>query len=226
MTDPHSIDLHAAKLELATLAGTFGFSKLGIASIEIPADEQHLLHWLDAGFHGEMEYMRRHGVLRSRPSDLIPGTVRVISARMDYWPETPHDPWDVLGEGTLGYVSRYALGRDYHKILRKALAQLAESLAQRLGPFGYRVCVDSAPVLEKAFARNAGLGWIGKHTNLIAHDAGSLFFWARSWTDLHFADWTRRPPRTVVPARPASRLAPPGPSLPLTSWMPGAAFRI
>ena len=189
MTDPHSIDLahprlHAAKLELATLAGTFGFSKLGIASIEIPADEQHLLRWLDAGYHGEMEYMRRHGVLRSRPSDLVPGTVRVISARMDYWPETPHDPWDVLGEGTLGYVSRYALGRDYHKIMRKALARLAESLAGSIGPFGYRVCVDSAPVLEKALARNAGLGWIGKHTNLIARDAGSLFFLGEILTDL------------------------------------------
>ena len=187
MTDPHSIDLHAAKLELATLADRFGFSKLGVASVEIPADEQHLLRWLDAGFHGEMEYMRRHGVLRSRPSDLVPGTVRVISARMDYWPESAHDPWEVLGDGTAGYVSRYALGRDYHKIMRKALANLAESLALHIGPFGYRVCVDSAPVLEKALARNAGLGWIGKHTNLIARDAGSLFFLGEILTDLPLA---------------------------------------
>ena len=186
MTDPRPIDLNTAKLELATLARAAGFSQLGIASVEIAADEQHLLRWLDAGFHGEMEYMRRHGVLRSRPADLVPGTVRVISARMDYWPESPHDPWEVLSEGTLGYVSRYALGRDYHKIMRKALAGLAESLAQRIGPFGYRVCVDSAPVLEKALARNAGLGWIGKHTNLIARDAGSLFFLGEILTDLPF----------------------------------------
>jgi epoxyqueuosine reductase len=184
MNDPQSIDPNAAKLELTALARASGFGQLGVASVEIPADEQHLLRWLDAGFHGEMEYMRRHGVLRSRPSDLVPGTVRVISVRMDYWPESLHDPWDVLGEGTLGYVSRYALGRDYHKIMRKALAHLAESLAQRIGPFGYRVCVDSAPVLEKAFARNAGLGWIGKHTNLIARDAGSLFFLGEILTDL------------------------------------------
>ena len=184
MTDPLSIDPHAVKLELATLAGTFGFSQLGIAGVDIPADEQHLLRWLDAGFHGEMEYMRRHGTLRSRPADLVPGTVRVISARMDYWPESSQDPWDVLGNGALGYVSRYALGRDYHKIMRKALANVAESLAQRIGPFGYRVCVDSAPVLEKALARNAGLGWIGKHTNLIARDAGSLFFLGEILTDL------------------------------------------
>jgi len=184
MTDPPSIDLHAARLELASLARAVGFGQVGIAGVDIPADEQHLLRWLDAGFHGEMDYMHRHGVLRSRPADLVPGTVRVISARMDYWPEAARDAEEVLGDGSLAYVSRYALGRDYHKILRKALAQLAESLAQRLGPFGYRVCVDSAPVLEKAFARNAGLGWIGKHTNLIAHDAGSFFFLGEILTDL------------------------------------------
>jgi epoxyqueuosine reductase len=184
MTDPLPIDLHAAKLELLSRARALGFGQLGVASVGIPEDEQHLLRWLEAGFHGEMSYMQRHGVLRSRPADLVPGTVRVISVRMDYWPGAARDATEVLGDGTLGYVSRYALGRDYHKILRRALASLAESLAQRIGPFGYRVCVDSAPVLEKALARNAGLGWIGKHTNLIARDAGSWFFLGEILTDL------------------------------------------
>jgi epoxyqueuosine reductase len=184
MTDPLPIDLHAAKLGLVTQARALGFGQLGVASVDIPEDEQHLLRWLEAGFHGEMGYMQRHGVLRSRPADLVPGTVRVISVRMDYWPGAARDADEVLGDGTLGYVSRYALGRDYHKVLRKALASLAESLAQQIGPFGYRVCVDSAPVLEKALARNAGLGWIGKHTNLISRDAGSWFFLGEILTDL------------------------------------------
>jgi epoxyqueuosine reductase len=184
MTDPHSIDLHAAKLELAASARALGFSHLGVASVDIPDDEQHLLRWLEAGFHGEMDYMRRHGVLRSRPADLVPGTIRVVSVRMDYWPEAARDANEVLEDGSLAYVSRYALGRDYHKIMRRALANLAEGLARNIGPFGYRVCVDSAPVLEKALARNAGLGWIGKHTNLIARDAGSWFFLGEMLTDL------------------------------------------
>jgi epoxyqueuosine reductase len=184
MTDPRPIDPHAAKLELAASARALGFSQLGVASVDIPEDEQHLLRWLEAGFHGEMDYMRRHGVLRSRPADLVPGTIRVVSVRMDYWPESARDAKEVLEDGSLAYVSRYALGRDYHKIMRRALANLAEGLARDIGPFGYRVCVDSAPVLEKALARNAGLGWIGKHTNLIARDAGSWFFLGEMLTDL------------------------------------------
>ena len=184
MTDPLSIDLHAAKLELVERSRAHGFGKLGVASIEIPEDEQHLLRWLEGGFHGEMGYMQRHGTLRSRPADLVPGTVRIISARLDYWTSAARDAGEVLGDASLGYVSRYALGRDYHKVMRRALAQLAQDLADRIGPFGYRVCVDSAPVLEKALARNAGLGWIGKHTNLIARDAGSWFFLGEILTDL------------------------------------------
>jgi epoxyqueuosine reductase len=155
-----------------------------VASIEIPEDERHLLRWLDGGFHGEMDYMERHGVMRSRPEQLVPGTVRVVSARMDYWPADARDAEETLADPTVGYVSRYAIGRDYHKILRRALATLAQQLQERIGPFGYRVCVDSAPVLEKALARNAGLGWIGKHTNLIARDAGSYFFLGEILTDL------------------------------------------
>jgi epoxyqueuosine reductase len=181
------IDLHAAKLELLSQARALGFGQLGVASVDIQEDERHLLRWLEAGFHGEMGYMERHGVLRSRPADLVPGTVRVISVRMDYWPGTARDAGEVLGDRTLGYVSRYALGRDYHKVLRQSLARLAESLARQIGPFGYRVCVDSAPVLEKALARNAGLGWIGKHTNLISSEAGSYFFLGEILTDLPLA---------------------------------------
>jgi epoxyqueuosine reductase len=184
MTEPLAIDLHAAKLELAARAHALGFGDLGVASVEIPADEQHLLRWLAAGFHGEMQYMERHGSMRSRPQELAPGTVRVISVRMDYWPDAARDAGEALDDSTLGYVSRYALGRDYHKIMRRALARLAAEMSERIGPFGYRVCVDSAPVLEKALARNAGLGWIGKHTNLIARDAGSWFFLGEILTDL------------------------------------------
>ncbi|MDE2138740.1 MAG: DUF1730 domain-containing protein, partial [Gammaproteobacteria bacterium] len=176
MTELPAIDLDAAKRALTAEARALGFDALGVAAIDIAADERHLLRWLEAGLHGDMDYMRRHARLRARPEELLPGAVRVVSVRMDYWPGEARPAEEVLGDPTLGYVSRYALGRDYHKVLRRALANLATGLARRLGPFGYRVCVDSAPVLEKAHARNAGLGWIGKHTNLIAREAGSWFF--------------------------------------------------
>src|SRR5215831_15059132 len=178
------IDPDEVKRELAARAAALGFAAIGVTSIEIPEDERHLLRWLAEGFHGEMGYMERHGVMRSRPQQLAPGTVRVVSARMDYWPPDAQEAEDVLADAGLGYISRYALGRDYHKILRRALATLAQQLQERIGPFGYRVCVDSAPVLEKALARQAGLGWIGKHTNLIARDAGSYFFLGEILTDL------------------------------------------
>jgi epoxyqueuosine reductase len=178
------IDLNAVKRELSVRAHALGFGALGVGGITIPEDERHLLQWLAQGFHGEMHYMQRHGVMRSRPQQLAPGTVRVLSARMDYWPGQARAAGDVLAQPGLAYVSRYALGRDYHKILRQALKRLALELHGLIGPFGYRVCVDSAPVLEKAHARDAGLGWIGKHTNLIARDAGSYFFLGEILTDL------------------------------------------
>jgi epoxyqueuosine reductase len=178
------LDLYAVKGELISRARELGFGKLGITDVEIREDEQHLLRWLESGFHGEMDYMQRHGLMRSRPQELAPGTARVISVRMDYWPKEARDAEEVLADPSSGYVSRYALGRDYHKIMRGALARLADEFNQRIGPFGYRVCVDTAPVLEKALARNAGLGWIGKHTNLIARDAGSWFFLGEILTDL------------------------------------------
>src|SRR6202165_4153051 len=183
MTEPAGVDLRALRGELSERARALGFDALGVASIDIPEDERHLLKWLEDGFHGEMHYMQRHGVMRSRPQQLLPGTVRVVSARMDYWPAAAHDARAVVGDRRLPHGLRYALGRDYHKTLRRALATLAAELQQRIGPFGYRVCVDTAPVLEKALAREAGLGWVGKHTNLIARERGSWVFLGVILTD-------------------------------------------
>lgn len=160
-----------------------GFAKLGIAAIDLDADERRLDRWLALGRHGTMSYMERHGRKRTRPAELVPGTITVISARMGYWPETARDAREALVDRTKGYVARYALGRDYHKVLRQRLQALADDIAERIGEFGYRVFVDSAPVLEKALARDAGLGWIGKHTNLLDRD-GSWFLLGELYTDL------------------------------------------
>jgi epoxyqueuosine reductase len=184
MPEAQPLDLQQLKRELTARAVALGFGALGVAELDIPEDERHLLRWLDEGFHGEMHYMQRHGTLRSRPAELAPGSVRVLSARMDYWPAPSREAHAVLADPSLGYVSRYATGRDYHKVLRGALRALARELHRHVGPCGYRVCVDSAPVLEKALARDAGLGWIGKHTNLIARDAGSWFFLGEILTDV------------------------------------------
>ena len=169
--------------DLSRLAHQAGFSGVGVSGVDLPEDEAHLQRWLDRGFHGSMGYMARHGTRRSRPAELQPGTLRVISARMDYWPSEAADAHAVLDDPRLGYVSRYALGRDYHKVLRQALGRLAREIAARI-PHQHRVFVDSGPVLEKPLARNAGLGWIGKHTNLIARDGGSYFFLGEILTDL------------------------------------------
>jgi epoxyqueuosine reductase len=178
------IDYSALASDIRHWGTELGFQKIGVTGIELAEDEAHLLNWLDAGHHGEMDYMARHGARRSRPADLQPGTVRVISARMDYAPPGIRHAWDVIGDAERGYVSRYALGRDYHKLLRSRLQKLADRITDVTGPFGYRVFTDSAPVLEKALARNAGLGWIGKHTLLLDRDAGSWFFLGEIYTDL------------------------------------------
>ncbi|MGH8211804.1 MAG: tRNA epoxyqueuosine(34) reductase QueG, partial [Rhodanobacteraceae bacterium] len=161
-----------------------GFDKLGIAGVELDEDETHLLNWLHTGRHGTMGYMQRHGRRRARPQELQPGTVRVISARMNYFPQGASDPWEVLRDAERGYVARYALGRDYHKLMRTRLQKLANRIEEEIGPFGYRAFADSAPVLEKALARNAGLGWVGKHTLLLDRDVGSWFFLGELYTDL------------------------------------------
>lgn len=165
-------------------AAELGFTAAGISDIELGAEESGLLDWLARGFHGEMDYMARHGTRRSRPAELHAGTVRVVSVRMDYWPGEAREPWSVLEDAELGYVSRYALGRDYHKLLRGRLQKLAERIQAEIGPFGYRAFTDSAPVLEKPLARNAGLGWIGKHTNLIDAKRGSYFFLGELYVDI------------------------------------------
>jgi epoxyqueuosine reductase len=174
----------ALRTAIEAAARALGFDAIGIAGIELAEDERHLEKWLSLGWHGEMGYMARHGRRRSRPGQLLPGTLRVISARMNYWPAEARPAQAVLDDDEAAYVSRYALGRDYHKVMRRALRDLAERVAALAGPHGFRVFVDSAPVLEKALARNAGLGWIGKHTNLIAREAGSWFFLGEIFTDL------------------------------------------
>jgi epoxyqueuosine reductase len=183
-TQSQQPDPAAIRVLLTEQARTLGFADIGVTGVRLDEDEGHLNAWIAAGWHGQMQYMARHGEKRSRPAQLLPGTLRVISARMNYWPGDSRAPAAILGDPELGYVSRYALGRDYHRLMRKALQQLADYLATLLRPHGHRVYADSAPVLEKALARNAGLGWIGKHTNLIARDAGSYFFLGEIYTDL------------------------------------------
>jgi epoxyqueuosine reductase len=179
----HTADPAALAQAIKQWGEELGFQKVGIAGIALPEDEERLRAWLTLGRHGTMEYMERHGTRRARPADLLPGTVRVISARMDYWPDAA-PAGEVLADARLGYVSRYALGRDYHRILRPRLARLAERVAAAAGRDGYRAFTDSAPILEKALARDAGLGWIGKHTNLLDRQDGSWFFLGEIFTDL------------------------------------------
>jgi len=180
--------------DIQAWARELGFAAVGIASIDLSRDEAHFLDWLARGFHGEMHYMERHGTRRSRPAELVPGTVSCISVRMDYWPAEAAPAAALLGNPEFAYVSRYALGRDYHKLLRQRLQRLTERIQSVVGPFGHRVFTDSAPVLERALARDAGLGWIGKHTNLIARDAGSYFFLGEIYVDLPL------PPSTAASA--------------------------
>jgi epoxyqueuosine reductase len=160
-----------------------GFQQVGITDTELNEAEAHLLNWLEQGRHGEMNYMAAHGTRRTRPAELIPGTTRVISVRMDYL-AMGADAERVLADKSLAYISRYALGRDYHKVMRNRLQKLAQRIETTVGPFGYRVFTDSAPVLEKALAQKSGLGWIGKHTNVLAREAGSWFFLGEMYTNL------------------------------------------
>ena len=161
-----------------------GFQQLGITDINLDAAEERLRQWLQANYHGTMDYMTRHGTQRSRPGELVPDTIRVIAARMDYLPEESEPPASILDHADRAYIARYALGRDYHKVLRKRLQTLAGRIEAAVGPFGYRVFVDSAPVMEKPLAEKAGLGWIGKHTNVINKQAGSWFVLGEIYTDL------------------------------------------
>ncbi len=185
MNAPSPIPEPAALLEhVRRCADALGFADIGVAGIDLSPDEARFNDWLSAGFHGEMEYMSRHGVARSRPATLLPGTVTCLSVRMNYWPAKAADAASTLENPAIAYVSRYALGRDYHKVMRSRLQKLCDQIREHVGPFGYRVFSDSAPVLEKPLARNAGLGWIGKHTNLIDKDSGSYFFLGEIYLDI------------------------------------------
>ena len=174
----------ALKADIVRWGHELGFQQIGITDVDLAHAERRLNAWLDDGLHGEMRYMQRHGSKRSRPDELVSGTVRVISLRMNYLPHAQDQAQELLDHESRAYVSRYALGRDYHKVLRGRLKRLARTIQQQIGEFGYRIFVDSAPVLEKPLAEKAGLGWIGKHTNLIDEKSGSWFFLGELYTDL------------------------------------------
>ncbi|BCX54316.1 MULTISPECIES: tRNA epoxyqueuosine(34) reductase QueG [Comamonas] len=169
-------------------ARELGFSQIGVAGVDLSSAEPGLLQWLAQGFHGEMHYMQAHGLKRARPAELVPGTVSVITARMDYLPRETGDgwqavEWDRLKRPEEGIVSIYARGRDYHKVLRNRLQKLAERIAQEIGPFGHRAFTDSAPVLEAELASRSGQGWRGKHTLVLSREAGSMFFLGEIYVD-------------------------------------------
>ena len=163
-----------------------GFNQVGIADVDLSAAEERYRQWILKGFHGAMDYMAKHGDKRTRPAELIPGTLRVISVRMEYLPPAVRDSEDVMNDGEQAFISRYALGRDYHKVLRSRLQKLCDHIAENISntEFHYRVFTDSAPVLEVALAEKAGLGWRGKHTLLLSREAGSWFFLGEIYTNL------------------------------------------
>ncbi len=172
-----------------TWAKELGFSQIGVAGIDLSSAEPGLMAWLEAGLHGSMHYMARHGLKRARPAELVPGTVSVITARMDYLPRDLGDGWQAvewqrIGDPRAATLSLYARGRDYHKVLRTRLQALADRIAQDVGPFGHRVFTDSAPVLEVELAAKSGIGWRGKHTLALSRDAGSMFFLGEVFVDL------------------------------------------
>ena len=177
-------DFAALARDIRRWGAELGFQQIGIADCELTEAEARLMAWLDRGRHGEMDYMARHGTKRTRPAELVAGTLRVISARMNYFPPAARDGAAVLDEPGRAYLSRYALGRDYHKVMRRRLQRLADRITSEVGPFSYRAFTDSAPVMEVALAQKAGLGWRGKHTLLINREAGSYFFLGELYTDL------------------------------------------
>jgi epoxyqueuosine reductase len=189
MGDRHRPDGQRLLEQLRQWAGELGFSQIGVSGVDLANAEPGLRAWLTAGFHGSMSYMAAHGLKRARPADLVPGTVSVITARMDYlpratgldWPSIERERLDDPGHAT---ISIYARGRDYHKVLRTRLQGLADRLAREIGPFGHRAFTDSAPVLEVELAARSGLGWRGKHTLALHREAGSMFFLGELFVDL------------------------------------------
>lgn len=189
MTAATEVDVDGWLERLREWASAAGFSQIGVADIDLASAEPGLLAWLHNGFHGSMDYMARHGLKRARPAELVPGTVRVITARMDYLPRDLPEGWQAvewqrLARPDAATVSMYARGRDYHKVLRARLQALADRLAEALGPFGHRVFTDSAPVLEVELASRSGLGWRGRHTLALNREGGSAFFLGEIYVDL------------------------------------------
>lgn len=172
------------KNEIRQWATELGFQGFGVTHHDLHTHEQALQQWTAQGFHGEMEYMVRHGSKRSHPEELVPGTLSLLSFRMNYLPPDAVDSWETINKCNHGFISRYALGRDYHKVMRNRLAKLVKKISETIGPFGHRVFVDSAPVMERGIAENSGIGWIGKHTNIIHEKSGSWFFLGEIYTDL------------------------------------------
>jgi epoxyqueuosine reductase len=175
--------------DVRALALELGFSQIGVAGVDLSSAEAGLAAWLSNGFHGQMDYMAAHGLKRARPAELVPGTVSVITARMDYLPRATPEGWqgiefERLARPAEGIVSLYARGRDYHKVLRSRLQKLSDRIAERVGPFGHRVFTDSAPVLEAELAVRSGQGWRGKHTLVLDRDGGSMFFLGEIYVDL------------------------------------------
>ncbi len=177
-------ELETLKPAIRAWGRELGFSAVGFAPIELGEAEQRLMDWLASGYHGGMDYMARHGVSRARPAQLLPGTASLISARLDYLPAAA-EPWANLADANRAYISRYALGRDYHKSMRNRLQKLGERIAAEIGPFAFRPFSDSAPVMEVEVAKHAGLGWEGKHTLMLTR-SGSWFFLGELYTDLPF----------------------------------------
>jgi len=176
-------DWNSLAEQIREWGGDLGFDAIGISDTDLRTAEQGLEKWLAQGFHGEMDYMASHGSKRARPEELVPGTRSVITARLNYRPLAA-DSEAVLADGSKAHISRYALGRDYHKVLRNRLQKLAERITAEVGPFGYRAFTDSAPVMEVALAAQAGIGWRGKHSLLLSREAGSFFFLGEIYTDL------------------------------------------
>ncbi|MFG6441393.1 tRNA epoxyqueuosine(34) reductase QueG [Roseateles sp. LKC17W] len=186
---PSTVDAAALFNRLRGWARELGFSQIAVADVDLASAEPGLQAWLDAGHHGRMHYMAAHGMKRARPAELVPGTLRVITARMDYLPPATEPGWQAvewagLARPAQAQISVYARGRDYHKVLRNRLQKLAEKLAAEVGPLGYRVFTDSAPVLEVELATRSGLGWRGKHTLTLHREAGSMFFLGEIFIDL------------------------------------------
>ena len=182
--EPAAADFEALAGRIRGWAAELGFQQAGIADCDLGQAETRLMEWLARGWHGDMDYMTAHGSRRSRPAELVPGTLRVITVRMNYFPPESRDSWEVLGQSDKAYIARYALGRDYHKVLRSRLQKLCDNIAGQVRTFSYRVFTDSAPVMEVELAAKSGLGWRGKHTLLLNREAGSWFFLGEIYTDL------------------------------------------